>query len=160
MRRDADVHVEVAVGTAAPAGVAVTRQPQPGAVGNAGGDANHHRFAPHRVTVPGARRATPLTFASAAAAGRAVAREHHVPARPAYLPRALALLTDATGRRHFAGAIAVAAWHPPREHQLTLGAAQRLLEREADAGVKVGAGLLWAGFRQRMQDVSEQFAEC
>ena len=161
VRHHLDRHVEIAVPRPAPSRVPAIGNPQPCAVVDAGRDRHRHPFAAHIQPVARACGTSLHPLLAGALARRATLGEHHVAARPPHVAAALARRAPALRRPYRSGSAARAAHVLANDDNLALDAAHRLIERDRNRGVNVGALLRPAGVsrRNRVQHLREQFRE-
>jgi hypothetical protein len=161
VRPNLDVHIEITRPSAPQAHVAAFRHPQPRAIHDTGRDPDRSTVIANNPALSGTPAAPLMPLAACAAATGASLREHHVPARPANASAALALRAPRLLHPELPGAAAHSARHLPRDHDVPLGAAHRLLEGDRHGGMEIRAGLLFAavGLRHRVQRLGEELAE-
>jgi hypothetical protein len=161
MRLHVDGDVEIALPSAMPPGMSHVGDAQPRAFDHARRHRDRHRFGAHVAARSGARGAALRSLSAAAVAGGACLGEHHVSARPLHLARTVARRALALRRADRSAPEAAVADALPRDHDLTLAAMHRFLERDGQRRVQIRSRLRPSGIgrRHRMQDFGEQLGE-
>ena len=163
MRLHVDRDVEVAVLAAVSSDVALGRDANARAVGEAGRNRDIQMLAARLDLLAVARRALHYALASRSVAGAARACEDHMPARRLHHARALALAAARFLRLHPAGPSARAAMLLPRDGQRSRAARNRLFEGEIERLVKIraaeGRAVARVTLAPLIDDVGEEIAE-
>ena len=161
VRVNMHVDIEITVAATRASRVAALGDAKPGPRDYASGNMHRDWLTADQPSVSATHIATLEALASRPAACGTGFRKHHMPARPADLPRCLTKRAASFRRSHATGASTHTAVDLPGYHHLPINAAQRFLERHRHRCVEISARLrLPVVGRRRMQHVGKQLAEC